>query len=310
MRDTLNRLAGTLMLLAAMNVVAYSQDAKPGADQQTQESNPDLAAIRAQSQAFVKAFNQHDAKAVAAFWTEDGEFISDSGQRFVGREEIAQGYAAIFEINPEAKLQMAIEQLRLLSPVTAIEDGSAVVAPAPAGNAGISTYTAVHVKVDGKWMMASVRDTWIETPPAERSAADLEWLVGTWTSEEHGIQMESVCSWVVDNHFLQRKYTITKLDGSKSTGVQMIGWNPLEEQVQSWDFSSDGGHAIGLWIPTENGWQAEVHGITGTGVPTAAINVLRRLDDNAYVWQSGQRSLGDMPLPDTNEVVIKRLPNK
>ena len=49
---------------------------------------------------------------------------------------------------------MAIEQLRLLSPVTAIEDGSAVVAPAPAGNAGISTYTAVHVKVDGKWMMA------------------------------------------------------------------------------------------------------------------------------------------------------------
>ncbi len=137
MRDTLNRLAGTLILLAAMSAVACPQDAKPAADQHPQGSNPDLAAIRAQSQDFVKAFNQHDAKAVAAFWTEDGEYVSDSGRRFVGRAEIEQGYAAIFELNPEARLQLAIEQLRLLSPVTAIEDGSAVVAPAPAGNPGL-----------------------------------------------------------------------------------------------------------------------------------------------------------------------------
>ena len=34
------------------------------------------------------------------------------------------------------------------------------------------------------------------------------------------------------------------------------------------------------------GWSAEVRGVTGDGVPTAAVNLLTRLDDNAYVWQS------------------------
>ena len=49
--------------------------------------------------------------------------------------------------------------------------------------------------------MASVRDTWIETPAAVSSAADLEWLVGTWVAEEHGVKTESVCRWVVDRTF-------------------------------------------------------------------------------------------------------------
>ncbi|MHB8971139.1 MAG: hypothetical protein ACYC3X_17355 [Pirellulaceae bacterium] len=37
-----------------------------------------------------------------------------------------------------------------------------------------------------------------------------------------------------------------------------------------------------------------------------AINVLTRLDDNAYTWQSVRRTAGGMTLPDTDEVVLKR----
>jgi hypothetical protein len=51
---------------------------------------------------------------------------------------------------------------------------------------------------------------------------------------------------------------------------------------------------------------AEIRGTTGGGLPTASVNLLKRLDDNAYVWQSVERSVGGTPLPDTNEVVIKR----
>ena len=42
-------------------------------------------------------------------------------------------------------------------------------------------------------------------------------------------------------------------------------------------------------------WQVHAHEFIG-------------LDDNAYVWQSVQRFLGDVALPDTDEVVIKRRP--
>ena len=46
----------------------------------------ELDAIRKQSQLFVAAFNKRDAKAVATCWTEDGEFIDDTGRRWAGRE--------------------------------------------------------------------------------------------------------------------------------------------------------------------------------------------------------------------------------
>ena len=107
---------------------------------------------------------------------------------------------------------------------------------------------------------------------------------------------------------VERKYTTTLVDGTKASGVQLIGWNPLEGRVQSWSFSPDGGHDVGVWSPVHGGWRSEMQGVTGEGAPTTSVNLLTRLDDNAYVWQSVQRSAGGISLPDTDEVVIKRQP--
>ena len=98
---------------------------------QSRELSGDLAAIHAESQTFVAAFNKGDAKAVAALWTEDGEYIDDTGRSFVGREAIEEGYAEFFAGNPNAKIQITIDSLRLLSDDTAIEDGRAVAEPPP-----------------------------------------------------------------------------------------------------------------------------------------------------------------------------------
>jgi hypothetical protein len=127
--------------------------------------------------------------------------------------------------------------------------------------------TAIHVKIDEKWLMASVRDSHVEAPSAFRNIADLEWLIGTWVAEEHGYLNESTCSWVGNKSFVERKYTISHADGTKSSGVQLVGWSPLDGHVQSWDFSPDGGHAIGVWSPHEGGWTAEMSGVTGDGAP-------------------------------------------
>jgi uncharacterized protein (TIGR02246 family) len=278
-------------------------------DARVDPSEADIKLIRAGSDEFIAAFNQHDATAVAGLWTEDGEYIDDSGRRFAGRKAIEEGYAKFFADQPDAAIRIAIDSLRLVGPNTAIEEGRAVVEPLPTGAAGIGQYAVVHAKVDGTWFMASVRDARIEPPATVRSAVDLEWLVGTWNAEEHGARMESVCLWVVDGRFLARKYTTTQPDGTKTSGLQLIGWNPQGGYVQSWDFSPDGGHAVGVWAPMDGGWQAKVIGTTGDGVATSATNRLRRLDDNAYAWQSVRRSLGDELLPDTDEIVIKRQPS-
>ncbi len=265
-----------------------------------------LAAIRAEPEAFVAAFNKGDAKAVAALWTKDGEYIDDTGRRFIGRDAIEQGYSEFFANSPKVTLRVMIDSLRLLSDSTAIEDGRAVVDPPPVGVPAYSKYTAVHVKVDGKWLMASVRDTHVETPSAYRNIADLEWLIGTWVAEEHGAKTESVCRWVANKSFVERAYTVTHVDGTETSGVQLVGWNPQDGYVQSWNFSPDGGHAVGIWAPQQGGWSAEMHGVTGDGTPTTSVNLLTRLDDNAYVWQSVERTVGGIALPDTDEVVLKR----
>ncbi len=276
--------------------------------EQPAELSSELAAIQKQAEAFVDAFNKHDAKAVAEFWTRDGEYIDDAGQVYEGRKAIEAFYARLFAVSPESKIQILTDALRLLSGGAAIEDGRALVEPAPMGASGISSYTAVHVNVDGKWLMASVRDIWSDSSGGMTEVADLEFLIGVWTAEENGIRTESNCTWICNKRFVERKYTATQLDGTTSSGLQIIGWNPQVGGIQSWDFNSAGGHAVGAWVATDGGWLAKITGITAEGVTTTSVNVLRRLDDDAYVWQSMDRVFGDIGLPDTKEVIIRRKP--
>lgn len=272
------------------------------------DDSADIVAIKAGSVAFVAAFDQRDANAIAAMWTKDGEYIDASGRMFLGRDAIEGCYAELFAGIPQSKLKLTVDSVRLLSDSAAIEDGHAAVEPAPLGVSEISKYTVFHVKVDGKWLMASVRDLRNDTSSESNNVADLEWLIGDWTSEEYGVRTESKCRWVSNKKFVERIYTTKQVEGTITSGVQIIGWNPQTGGMQSWNFSPDGGYAIGVWFPTEGGWLAEVNGATADGVPTSATNLLQRLDDSAYVWQSINRTLGDVDLPNTDEVVMRRKP--
>jgi uncharacterized protein (TIGR02246 family) len=292
----------------AQDTPSASPKSKPASKSPTNDSSRDLAAIRGASESFVAAFNKGDAKRVAALWTEDGDYTDDSGTKFSGREAIEKEYAKFFVANPGHKIRLAIDSLKLLGDGAAIEDGRAMLDPAPAGTPATSKYTAIHVKANGQWLMASVRDTRVEAASAYRDVADLEWLIGTWTAEEHGAKTESVCRWVAGKSFVERSYMVTRADGTSTSGVQIIGWNPQDGHVQSWNFTSDGGYAIGVWTPRTGGWSAEIRGMTGDGTLTTATNRLTKLDENAYVWQSVNRTAGGQPLADTDEVVLKRSP--
>jgi uncharacterized protein (TIGR02246 family) len=285
---------------------ASPPDNKPKTAAPAGSDEAELAAVRATSGSFITAFNKGDAKAVAAHWTEDGDYTDESGAKFSGREAIEREYARFFAAHPGHKIKLTIDSLKLLGDSAAIEDGRASLDPPPAGAPATSKYTAIHVKADGKWLMSTVRDSRIETPSTYGNVADLEWLIGTWTAEEHGARTESVCRWVAGKSFVERSYTVTRADGTTASGVQLIGWNPQGGRVQSWNFSSDGGHAIGVWTPRDGGWSAEIRGTTGDGTPTTAVNLLTKLDDNAYVWQSVNRTAGGQPLADTGEVILKR----
>jgi len=51
-------------------------------------NDPSLTEVRAQVQAYERAWNSHDASKVAAFYTDDADMIMGNGPRITGREAI------------------------------------------------------------------------------------------------------------------------------------------------------------------------------------------------------------------------------
>ncbi len=264
-------------------------------------------AVKASAQAFADAFNKHDAKAVAAQWTEDGEYIDETGQRFEGRAAIEQEYAEFFTANPAAKLTVVVDAVRPAGASAAIEDGHATLESDGKNSVSSAQYTAVHAKVGDQWLMSSVRDQRVSSSPASSQLQDLAWLVGAWKAEQNGGQMQVDCQWIADGRFLERKYTVKRSDQLVTSGLQVIGWNAQAQCVESWTFTSDGGHAVGRWSPHRGGWVIENSGMLADGTPTGAVNYLVRLDDNALSWKSVERSVGGALLPESAEVVLKRV---
>lgn len=264
--------------------------------------------IRAAAESFVNSFNQRDAAALAAHWTEEGVYVDEDGQRFQGRKSIQGEYEALFKSSPEnMKLQIEIDSIRLLNSQTAVEEGRAALVPQPLGETRVmSRYCAVHVRQDGQWLMSDVRDSLVELPADLGQLEDLNWLVGQWSAKNKDVDLDVKFRWIENNQFLAREYKASQGGKVISQGLQIIGVDPTTEQIISWTFSGDGSHAMGVWAPHENGWVVDSTGVTRDGIISGALEILSQKDKNTFVWKSTDRTLGEEPLPDTPEITLKR----
>ena len=83
----------------------------------------DEKAIRAVGDAFTRAFDAGDAKAVAALYTEDAELIDENGDGSRADRRSRSFYASIFQEGPGATIEISIDSLRFLGPDVAKEEG-------------------------------------------------------------------------------------------------------------------------------------------------------------------------------------------
>lgn len=261
-------------------------------------------AIRSSAQLFVDAFNMGDAKAIVALWTSDGELIDESGKRTTGRAEIEKAYAAFFADHSGAKIEVAIDAIRQVCPDAAIEEGHSQLLLEGAATNG--SYMALHVKQDGQWLMASVRESAAPQSPVELSLQDLAWLIGAWIAKGDNAKVEVTYDWIGNGNFIRGETTVSTDEGSSSGGTQIIGKDPFTGRIVSWSFNADGGQGYGEWVKDGAHWMINSHGATVDGIPTSALNILYDADDNIHSWQSVNRTVGDQMLPRTKEIVIER----
>jgi uncharacterized protein (TIGR02246 family) len=275
-------------------------------------TNPNEAAIRANADAFIKAFNAGDAKGVAALWTTNGTVADDEGNAFRGRKAIEDQYAALFKAHPGARMEVAIKSIDIPTATTAIEDGEAQVLTKDNSPPSASRYTVVHVQEDGKWLMANVHESSMPVTSNYAQLEDLGWLVGNWETKAPGVTSQSKIHWIANKSFIQRDYTVRRDGLLASSGTQIVGWDPRTRRVVSWSFDSSGGYGTGVWAPTPDGWRIASEGVTADGVPTSSKDNVIRVpgENNVFGFKSIERELGDTKLPDTAEVVLDRVTAK
>jgi uncharacterized protein (TIGR02246 family) len=158
------------------------------------EPAAEIAGLQKAAENFVEAYNNQDAKAIAALFTEEGEILSLSGARLTsGRSDIGTLYEGIFSAAP-LHIAIEVDSIRIVAPNLAIEDGVYHLTPADEENAPArsTTYTAVLAKSDsGEWRIASTRSLEDVSEGAGHLAGLAQVLNGEWTyCDPEGVRLD------------------------------------------------------------------------------------------------------------------------
>jgi uncharacterized protein (TIGR02246 family) len=275
------------------------------------ESTSDAAdekAIRDGADAFTRLYNAHDAKRLAALFALKAEMVDEDGNLVKGRDAIEAEFAQQFQNEPQCTMRVEVDSIRVLTPNIALEEGVARCAAAPGAREEVTDYACVHVKVDGKWLLASVSDFPAEpenlTP--HEHLQELAWMIGDWVDESPDSTVRSNCNWDESGNFLMYHFAVQFAGGVSMHGTTRIGWDAVAQQFRSWVFDSEGGFTEGLWIRQGDEWIVKTNGATSDGEICSSTNVYRLIDGDTFTFRSYDRIIDGALTDDIDEVVIKR----
>jgi uncharacterized protein (TIGR02246 family) len=299
-----NRIA----LLLAIPATVFVGWALPGPAQDRQGSPEGSAAIGKNAEAFIEAFHKGDAKALAAFWTPEGEYTDQTGKVLKGREAIEEAFKGVFADNKDLKLRIDSDSLHFVTTDVAIEKGTTSVFPPGGAPPSRAHFTIVHVKKDGQWLLDSVRDTPFVPPANYEHLRGLEWAIGEWTGSTDTGEVERLSlDWTENQNFIVSSFTTTAKNVSVGDATVWIGWDPTAKNIRAWLFDSTGGFGDGSWSQEGNKWSLKMANVLQDGKKATATFIIAPVDVDTISLQSKDRSADGNALPDTKEVKLKRV---
>jgi uncharacterized protein (TIGR02246 family) len=307
-----------LLALAAGAVIALSaaRDGPPTAGSgpapatapqppAAQPVGPAEAGVKAITAEYEAAFNAADAKAAAALWTAEGEYVGADGAAVTGRAALEKSLTDFFKQHPGVKAEVRVEAVRPIGRGTATVEGF-VRLRTPGDDPVVETrYTALHVLEDGKWHAASVKE-WVPDPATAVTPKQLDWLVGEWAAKGEAGDVRVTYTWDENKVFLHAKYVVTKDGKPVLSGMQVIGANP-GGGLRSWTFDSTGATGGGVWVRDGTRWLCETAGVLPDGTEVTALNVAVRIGPDAFTWQTTDRAADGVPLPALPPVKVTRV---
>ena len=274
----------------------------------TTDNAKDGSAIQKQAEAFIKAFENGDAKAVAALWTEDGTYASLNGPELKGREAIQKAFTDLFANNKNMKVRITSDSLRFVTPDVAIEEGVCEVFQPDGGPPTQAHFSNVHVKKGGEWLLSSVKDS-VFTPPSNfEHLRDLEWAIGDWVSQNPKGEVEHITlSWTETHNFVIGSFSTTVKDVSVGSAKQWIGWDPLAKRIRSWSFDDSGAFGEGAWTKDGSKWFIKTITVLQDGKKATATYIIGMVDADTISLEARDRKEDGNDFPDIKEVKLKRV---
>jgi uncharacterized protein (TIGR02246 family) len=295
------RNGGALVLLAGLTLLftggtGFAQPGKEG------------TGSGKRAQAFIAAFNKGDAKAVAAFWTPEGDYTDQVGEKYKGRAALEKLYSKLFAENKGAKLTIHVGALRQIGADTAIEEGITEVTPAEGGLPSVAAFMAVLVKKDGEWYFESVHDSVARPPSNAAHFEEIEWLLGDWVGEEaKGESSRASYRWAENKNFIVSSFATT-VDGVPVVGgTQWIGWDAIDKQIRSYSFYSGGGIGEATWTKSDGKWHIKTSAKSSGGKKVSAVNVVTQVDADHATWQMTAVVVDGIPMPNPPLIKLKRV---
>src|SRR6516164_9039229 len=151
--------AGGFLAVKSTDPVQAAEPIKVTPSPSDPNAAEDEKAIQKNQAGYLRAFNSGDAKALAAFWAADGEFVDAEGKSFKGRSAIEKEFASFFAETKGIKLEVSTHSLRFVSPGVALESGTSRLIGPSDGESNVAAYHIVHTKRDGRWLLANVRES-------------------------------------------------------------------------------------------------------------------------------------------------------
>ena len=303
-------LAVTAMAMACSIVTASvaADNSSTGAQktqQPTVQSSPEYQEAEDQFRKYQQAYDRGDAKTLASFYAEDVDYIDQDGVEVKGRGEMEKLFIENFQANPGAKIAITIEEVKPLTPDVQVNRGVATVT-ATSGLTESTRYAAVLAKKNDGWQICQLTETAAPAPSASSQLEALKWLIGIWENKDADQTVETKVEWAGDKNFLVRTFKLKGAEESETDGWEIVGWDPDRQQIRSWIFDSNGGFGESSWSYDGGHWLIRASNVLPDGSRSTGENVLTKIDDNKFTWESQNPTLDGEPQPSVPKIVVHR----
>lgn len=275
------------------------------------ETSPTGAQIAAFGEAYAAAFDKGDATAVAEFWLPDGDYVDQFGNRFSGRDAIQKLFEKFFAENKGAQVRIDSESLRVVNPDLALEDGTSAVLIPGEPLPSRARFANTLVRKDGRWFLASVRESGFAPPDRSSELGPLSSLIGEWhATTPSGEEIILSVAPAPGGNFLLARRTVVAGGGPVAGGDQWIAWDPAGKKIRSWNFESDGGFGESLWQASEKGWTVESKHTLRDGDIVKETQSLTPDDKGNLVVKTLAVSQNEKELPKPEDLIFSQSENR